>query len=358
MADSSTQKIRIRMKAYDYRLLDQSAGEIVGASLAVGGFVVDAPFEFRALGVAGGDWVDDVWPLLCTAALVVTHAGQNAVADLADEPSLRHRHHAEPCAPCHLVGPGHPEVLDAVPHVGPRPAPLGLLVGVEHQVDGGVADGVGRDPPAGAMGVEDAGAQGVRGVLEVAALPGGVGELLAQGAGVPDQRPVAEDLGRTDPEPVVAQTGPDAEVQPDAQVVGGVPGQRVERVRGDHQLHAQREAVGVPGGLVGRDLDRALADPPAADARLRHRGQPLGEVDAPGTLDRVDQLADRVGEDQGVEQLLGLLLQQPGRPTVVYCAGGYRSSVVASMLRSEGFGDVSDLVGGYAARESLAEDVG
>jgi hydroxyacylglutathione hydrolase len=48
----------------------------------------------------------------------------------------------------------------------------------------------------------------------------------------------------------------------------------------------------------------------------------------------------------------------PGRPTVVYCAGGYRSSVVASMLRSEGFGDVSDLVGGYAAWESLAEDVG
>lgn len=44
---------------------------------------VDARFEFRALGVAGGDWVDDVWPVLCSAALVVTHAGQNAVADVA-----------------------------------------------------------------------------------------------------------------------------------------------------------------------------------------------------------------------------------------------------------------------------------
>ncbi len=44
---------------------------------------VDARFEFRALGVAGGDWIDDVWPVLCSAALVVTHAGQNAVADVA-----------------------------------------------------------------------------------------------------------------------------------------------------------------------------------------------------------------------------------------------------------------------------------
>ncbi|OZC53243.1 hypothetical protein CH286_01545 [Rhodococcus sp. WWJCD1] len=44
---------------------------------------VDDRFEFRALGVAGGDWIDDVWPVLCSAALVVTHAGQNAVADVA-----------------------------------------------------------------------------------------------------------------------------------------------------------------------------------------------------------------------------------------------------------------------------------
>ena len=39
----------------------------------------------------------------------------------------------------------------------------------------------------------------------------------------------------------------------------------------------------------------------------------------------------------------------PGRPTVVYCAGGYRSSVAASLLRSHGVADVSDLRGGYGA---------
>ncbi len=39
----------------------------------------------------------------------------------------------------------------------------------------------------------------------------------------------------------------------------------------------------------------------------------------------------------------------PNRPTVVYCAGGYRSSVAASLLRHRGFADVSDVRGGYNA---------
>jgi hydroxyacylglutathione hydrolase len=51
----------------------------------------------------------------------------------------------------------------------------------------------------------------------------------------------------------------------------------------------------------------------------------------------VGQLPDRVGE------------LDPTAPTVVYCAGGYRSSVAASLLRQRGFGDVSDIVGGYTA---------
>ncbi|MEW5812911.1 MAG: rhodanese-like domain-containing protein [Actinomycetota bacterium] len=38
-----------------------------------------------------------------------------------------------------------------------------------------------------------------------------------------------------------------------------------------------------------------------------------------------------------------------GRPIVVHCAGGWRSSVAASLLRAEGFDDVSDLEGGYHA---------
>lgn len=37
------------------------------------------------------------------------------------------------------------------------------------------------------------------------------------------------------------------------------------------------------------------------------------------------------------------------RPTVVFCAGGFRSSIAASRLASSGFADVSDLLGGYGA---------
>jgi small subunit ribosomal protein S10 len=36
MADATAQKIRIRMKAYDYKLLDQSAGEIVDTAVRTG----------------------------------------------------------------------------------------------------------------------------------------------------------------------------------------------------------------------------------------------------------------------------------------------------------------------------------
>ncbi len=39
-------------------------------------------------------------------------------------------------------------------------------------------------------------------------------------------------------------------------------------------------------------------------------------------------------------------------PTVVFCAGGYRSAIASSLLRANGFTDVSDLIGGYAAWKS------
>ncbi len=66
-----------------------------------------------------------------------------------------------------------------------------------------------------------------------------------------------------------------------------------------------------------------------------------GEADAgmiPGAVNiPVGQLPDRTDE------------LDPARPTVVYCAGGYRSSVAASLLRQHGFTDVSDILGGYNA---------
>jgi rhodanese-related sulfurtransferase/glyoxylase-like metal-dependent hydrolase (beta-lactamase superfamily II) len=44
----------------------------------------------------------------------------------------------------------------------------------------------------------------------------------------------------------------------------------------------------------------------------------------------------------------------PARPTVTYCASGYRSGIAASVLRAAGIADVSDLIGGYGAWAAAA----
>lgn len=41
-----------------------------------------------------------------------------------------------------------------------------------------------------------------------------------------------------------------------------------------------------------------------------------------------------------------------GRPLLVYCAGGYRSSIAASMLQRDGFGSVGEIAGGIAGWEA------
>ncbi len=40
-------------------------------------------WRWTVLGGPGGRWQDDPWPVLCSADVVVTHAGQNAVAEVA-----------------------------------------------------------------------------------------------------------------------------------------------------------------------------------------------------------------------------------------------------------------------------------
>ena len=40
------------------------------------------------------------------------------------------------------------------------------------------------------------------------------------------------------------------------------------------------------------------------------------------------------------------------RPLLLHCAGGYRSSVAASLLQQHGFTDVSEIAGGLAAWEA------
>ena len=76
------------------------------------------------------------------------------------------------------------------------------------------------------------------------------------------------------------------------------------------------------------------------------------DVRNPGEV-KLGTIADSVNVPVG--QLPGRLDElDPNAPTVVYCAGGYRSSVAASVLREAGFADVSDLLGGYGAWTALA----
>ena len=54
-----------------------------------------------------------------------------------------------------------------------------------------------------------------------------------------------------------------------------------------------------------------------------------------------------------LNQLAGRLQELPrDRPLLVYCAGGYRSSIAASLLQQHGFTAVSEIAGGIAAWET------
>lgn len=111
----------------------------------------------------------------------------------------------------------------------------------------------------------------------------------------------------------------------------------------------------------------ALADPIATFLANPHHVEPLSRLS-------VDELAERIAS---VKDLVLIDVRNPGEvalgsitgakpislpsllrtldqldraaPTVVFCAGGYRSAIASSLLRSHGFSDVSDLIGGYTA---------
>ncbi len=78
----------------------------------------------------------------------------------------------------------------------------------------------------------------------------------------------------------------------------------------------------------------------------------LVDVRQPGeTADGVIDGAIEIPLTQLNERLGSL---DASKPTVVYCAGGYRSSIAASRMRAAGFAKVSDLLGGYAAWSTAA----
>jgi hydroxyacylglutathione hydrolase len=99
-----------------------------------------------------------------------------------------------------------------------------------------------------------------------------------------------------------------------------------------------RDDVQVASRLTAKAFNERAAE--IADLQIVDVRNP-GEV-AAGTIPNA--VAVPVGQLPGRLSELDAAL-----PTVVYCAGGYRSSVAASLLRHNGFADVSDILGGYGA---------
>ena len=109
-------------------------------------------------------------------------------------------------------------------------------------------------------------------------------------------------------------------------------------------LSAHPELAAAARRLPAADVAEWLAEEP--DLQIVDVRNP-GETNVGGTVPGarivpLPQLLDRLDE------------LDPTKPTVVYCAGGYRSSVAASTLRAHGFTAVADIIGGYGTWASSA----
>ena len=108
--------------------------------------------------------------------------------------------------------------------------------------------------------------------------------------------------------------------------------------RVDEVLQQHPEVAGRAARVTAAELDALRTEDPTVQV-VDVRNPPEcegGMVDGafnlplPNLLDRLEELT-------------------PDRPTIVYCAGGYRSSTAASVLRAHGFTTVADVYGGYGA---------
>lgn len=103
-------------------------------------------------------------------------------------------------------------------------------------------------------------------------------------------------------------------------------------------MFENRGDVDVASRLTTNALTERIADVPELQlVDVRNPGEAESGMIGDAVNIPVGQLPGRIGE------------LDPRRPTVVYCAGGYRSSMAASLLRKNGFDDVSDVLGGYNA---------
>ena len=103
-------------------------------------------------------------------------------------------------------------------------------------------------------------------------------------------------------------------------------------------LLAHQDQVIQASRLTVAQVDDALAtDGSVQLIDIRNPGETAAGVIPGATTLPLPELPQRLAE------------LDPTAPVVLYCAGGWRSSVGASLLRAHGFADVSDILGGYNA---------
>ena len=148
-------------------------------------------------------------------------------------------------------------------------------------------------------------------------------------------------------EPIVVVTEPSREVEAKVRL-GRIGFDRlcgvindVERLLAEHP-----ELASTAARLPAADLAAWRRDAPALQLLdVRNSGElAYGTIEGAISIP-LPTLRDRLEE------------LDPTRPTVVYCASGVRSCTAASLLRSHGFADVADILGGYEAwRAAQAPD--
>ena len=95
------------------------------------------------------------------------------------------------------------------------------------------------------------------------------------------------------------------------------------------------------------DSSTERLSPQTAADRVAQTGALLVDVRAPG-----ERAQRRIAGSVSIplNQLASRVSELPrDRAVIVYCAGGYRSSIAASLLKRAGFGNVSEMAGGITA---------
>ncbi len=209
-----------------------------------------------------------------------------------------------------------------------------------------------------------------RPVLDGGALPTplGIDEVLARqqgGAVVLDARdPVEFAAGHLAGSLNVPADGRFAEtagmvVTPEQQIVVIAPQDREEeitvrlaRIGFDRVVGYLREPEGAFLDVADQVARASRPTAPELAAALERAGRPV-VIDVRNAGELADGAIFHARHIPLAELPRRLAEIPPGRPVVAYCAGGYRSSVAASLLRREGWTDVSDLLGGYTGWTAL-----